>query len=247
MDHRIRRFTSAAANSSRTSGAALALGSVPTPARRTGQAERRDRGRAVGAHADARSGESLLDLGDLGAPPRLRSAASTSRTTPSSSPRWPSPGGPSTTRPGASRCARASPSTTARPSTPTAWCSRSSGCGTSKLIKSFVYQDIEYVEKDGDYAVMVTTKRPFGSLPAHLTMLGMLPPSAGKAEEAFFQKPVGTGPVPLRELDPRRPGRADGEPEYWKPGIPKVEKVTVPLHPGAVHARRPRCARARST
>src|SRR5258705_13248702 len=64
----------------------------------------------------------------------------------------------------------------------------------SKLIKSFVYQEIEAGEKDGDYAVTVTSKRPFGSLPAHLTMLGMLPPSAGKNEEAFFQKPIGTGP-----------------------------------------------------
>ncbi len=64
----------------------------------------------------------------------------------------------------------------------------------TKLIKSFVYQDLESVEKDGDYAVVVTSKRPFGSLPAHLTMLGMLPPSAGKGEEAFFAKPVGTGP-----------------------------------------------------
>ena len=45
-----------------------------------------------------------------------------------------------------------------------------------KLIKSFVYQDIESVDKDGDDAVVVTSKRPFGSLPAHLTMLGMLPP-----------------------------------------------------------------------
>src|SRR5262250_87062 len=50
----------------------------------------------------------------------------------------------------------------------------------TKLIKSFVYQDLAEVEKDGDYGVVVTTKRPFGSLPSHLTMLGMLPPSAGK-------------------------------------------------------------------
>src|SRR5499427_9668634 len=64
----------------------------------------------------------------------------------------------------------------------------------TKLIKSFVYQDVESVEKDGDHAVVVTSKRPFGSLPAHLTMLGMLPPSAAQNEEAFFQKPVGTGP-----------------------------------------------------
>src|SRR5262245_36894189 len=42
----------------------------------------------------------------------------------------------------------------------------------TKLIKSFVYQDIESVEKDGEFGVVVTSKRPFGSLPAHLTMLG---------------------------------------------------------------------------
>ena len=52
----------------------------------------------------------------------------------------------------------------------------------SKLIKSFVYQDIEDVQKDGDYTVMVMTKRLFGSLPAHLMMLGMLPPSAAAGE-----------------------------------------------------------------
>jgi peptide/nickel transport system substrate-binding protein len=71
----------------------------------------------------------------------------------------------------------------------------------SKLIKSFVYQDIESVEKDGDYAVTVTSKRPFGSLPAHLTMLGMLPPSAGKNET--FQEAHGTRPLPLRLVDSR--------------------------------------------
>src|SRR5262245_23001054 len=64
----------------------------------------------------------------------------------------------------------------------------------TKLIKAFAYQDIEDVKKDGDFTVIVSTKRPFGSLPAHLTMLGMLPPSAAANEEAFFQKPSGTGP-----------------------------------------------------
>ena len=57
-----------------------------------------------------------------------------------------------------------------------------------------MYQDLDAIEKDGEYGVTVTTKRPFGSLPSHLTMLGMLPPGAGKGEDAFFQKPIGTGP-----------------------------------------------------
>ncbi len=129
--------------------------------------------------------------------------------------------------------ARASPSTTARRSTRTACVYTLKRVqDNTKLIKSFVYQDIESVEKDGDYAVLVTSKRPFGSLPAHLTMLGMLPASAGKDEDAFFQKPIGTGPVPLRELDPRGPDRA--RPRTRATGSPasrKVEKVTFRFIP----------------
>src|SRR6188474_3855575 len=96
----------------------------------------------------------------------------------------------------------------------------------TKLIKSFVYQDLDSVEKDGDYAVVVTSKRPFGSLPAHLTMLGMLPPSAGRNEEAFFQKPIGTGPFRFASWTHGDQIAMTANPTYWKPGIPKVEKVT---------------------
>jgi peptide/nickel transport system substrate-binding protein len=101
----------------------------------------------------------------------------------------------------------------------------------TKLIKSFVYQDIESVEKDGDYAVIVTSKGPFGSLPAHLTMLGMLPPSAGRNEEAFFQRPIGTGPFRFASWTHGDQIAMTANPTYWKPGIPKVEKVTFRFIP----------------
>ncbi|HEV8309114.1 MAG TPA: ABC transporter substrate-binding protein [Methylomirabilota bacterium] len=101
----------------------------------------------------------------------------------------------------------------------------------SKLIKSFVYQDIETVEKDGDYAVNVTTKRPFGSLAAHLTMLGMLPPSAASQEDAFFQKPIGTGPFRFASWTHGDHVVMAANPSYWKPGLPKVEKVTFRFIP----------------
>ena len=101
----------------------------------------------------------------------------------------------------------------------------------SKLIKSFVYQDIESVEKDGDFAVVVTSKRPFGSLPAHLTMLGMLPPSAGKNEDAFFQKPIGTGPFRFASWTHGDQIAMTANPTYWKPGIPRVEKLTFRFIP----------------
>jgi peptide/nickel transport system substrate-binding protein len=101
----------------------------------------------------------------------------------------------------------------------------------AKLVKSFVYQDIEDVQKDGDHAVTVTTKRPFGSLPAHLTMLGMLPPSAAGSEDAFFQKPVGTGPFRLVSWTHGDHVDLVANPKYWKPGAPKVEKVTFRFIP----------------
>lgn len=101
----------------------------------------------------------------------------------------------------------------------------------TKLIKSFVYQDIESVEKDGDFGVVVTSKRPFGSLPAHLTMLGMLPPSAGRNEEAFFQKPIGTGPFRFASWTHGDQIALTANPSCWKPGIPKVEKVTFRFIP----------------
>src|SRR5207302_976827 len=100
-----------------------------------------------------------------------------------------------------------------------------------KLIKSFVYQDIEDVQKDGDYTVTVTTKRPFGSLPAHLTMLGMLPPSAAAGEEAFFQKPAGTGPFRFVSWTHGDRVELAANTKYWKPGVPRVEKVTVRFIP----------------
>ena len=101
----------------------------------------------------------------------------------------------------------------------------------TKLIKSFVYQDIESVEKDGDYAVTVTSKRPFGSLPAHLTMLGMLPPGAAKNEDAFFEKPVGTGPFRFTSWTRGDQVVLAANPNYWKPGVPKVEKLTFRFIP----------------
>ena len=101
----------------------------------------------------------------------------------------------------------------------------------TKLIKSFVYQDIESVEKDGDHAVVVTSRSPFGSLPAHLTMLGMLPPAAARNEEAFFQKPVGTGPFRFASWTHGDHIAMTANPGYWKPGVPRVEKVTFRFIP----------------
>jgi peptide/nickel transport system substrate-binding protein len=101
----------------------------------------------------------------------------------------------------------------------------------TKLIKSFVYQDLDAVEKDGDFAVKVTTKVPFGPLPSHLTMLGMLPPGAAGKEDSFFQKPVGTGPFKFVEWTRGEKAEFSANADYWKTGIPKVERLTFRFVP----------------
>ena len=101
----------------------------------------------------------------------------------------------------------------------------------TKLIKAFVYQDLDQVAKDGEYGVKITTKRPFGSLPSHLTMLGMVPPTAAGKEDSFFQKPVGTGPFKFVTWTRGETITLAANAEYWKSGTPKIEKATFRFVP----------------
>ena len=101
----------------------------------------------------------------------------------------------------------------------------------TKLIKSFVYQDIESVEKDGDYAVIVTSKRPFGSLPPISPCWACCLRSAGRNEEAFFQKPIGTGPFRFASWTHGDQIAMTANPTLLEAGHPKVEKVTFRFIP----------------
>ena len=101
----------------------------------------------------------------------------------------------------------------------------------AKLIKAFVYQDLDAVEKDGPYGVRVTTKRPFGSLPSHLTMLGMLPQNASWREARFFEKPAGTGPFRFVGWTRGEVVNLAANPQYWKSGTPRVERVSFRFIP----------------
>ena len=94
-----------------------------------------------------------------------------------------------------------------------------------------MYQDIESVEKDGDYGVVVASKRPFGSLPAHLTMLGMLPPSVAEQRRGVLPEANRHRSLPFRVVDPRRSDRDDGESELLEAGHPQGQKVACRFIP----------------
>ena len=62
-------------------------------------------------------------------------------------------------------------------------------------------------------------------------MLGMLPPGAAANEDEFFKKPIGTGPFRFANWTHGDHIVLTANPGYWKPGIPKVEKVTFRFIP----------------
>jgi peptide/nickel transport system substrate-binding protein len=101
----------------------------------------------------------------------------------------------------------------------------------SKLIKQFIYSDIASAEKDGEYGVVVKTKTPFGSLPGHLTMMGMLPSSAKGSEADFFSKPIGTGPFKFVSWTRGENIELEANESYWKSGTPKVQKANFRFIP----------------
>ena len=95
----------------------------------------------------------------------------------------------------------------------------------SKLIKNSVFSDITSVEAEGPYSVIVRTRNPFGAMLGHLTMLGMVPASAAGQEDAFFEKPVGTGPFTFNGWTRGEMIDLTANPNYWLSGTPKVQSA----------------------
>jgi len=95
----------------------------------------------------------------------------------------------------------------------------------TRLIKSSVFSDIASVEAEGPYSAIVRSRNPFGALLGHLTMLGMVPASAAGHEDAFFEKPIGTGPFKFNGWTRGETVDLVANPSYWLSGTPKVQSA----------------------
>jgi peptide/nickel transport system substrate-binding protein len=104
---------------------------------------------------------------------------------------------------------------------------------TRSLVLADTFHDVAAVRKEGDHAVVVTSRGPDAALPSKLTLLGILPASAAGREDAFFRNPVGTGPYRFVRWIPGDRVELAGRTGYWVTGWPRVPRVTFRFVPDA--------------
>src|SRR5262245_14891867 len=102
-------------------------------------------------------------------------------------------------------------------------------------VKSWVrpyYTSIDWVEAVDTYTLRVHMKEPFGSLDTALAgYFQGIPMASPKSFETYgkdwVQHPAGTGPFVLKEWSPGERVVLEKNPQYFKPGLPYLDKLEV--------------------
>ena len=89
---------------------------------------------------------------------------------------------------------------------------------------------LKEIEVKDPYTVLLRGSMPIGSMLHNLTMTEMLPAQASKSDD-FFRKPAGTGPFKFVSWVKGDRVVFEANREYWKPGVPKVERATIRFIP----------------
>jgi len=89
------------------------------------------------------------------------------------------------------------------------------------------------VAPDDPYNVRIETAYPDGMLLYRLAFAAIIPPKYVRQAglEGFHRHPVGTGPFRFVEWHPKREIVLDKNPEYWRKGYPKVDKLVYVILP----------------
>src|SRR5699024_12484830 len=88
---------------------------------------------------------------------------------------------------------------------------------------------IESVEAEDEYTVVITLKRPQAPFLKNIAMdmFAISSPTAFEehGDDDYERNPVGTGPFKFVEWKPNDSITAEKNEEYWKDGLPKLDKV----------------------
>lgn len=97
-----------------------------------------------------------------------------------------------------------------------------------KSVIASSYEPISEVKAPDPSTVVVKTKVPAPTLPVSLSLwaAGIVPKDfGGVSEQAFAQNPIGTGPFEITSWKRGQALTMEGNPHYWKAGLPYLDKV----------------------
>lgn len=92
-----------------------------------------------------------------------------------------------------------------------------------------LWEPVKAVTATDEHTVTVTTKQPLGTMLATMSLLPI--GEAGKVgTDAYWKKPVGTGPYTVSEWSPDKQLVLARNPKYWgtKPSVPTITYLNIP-------------------
>ncbi len=106
----------------------------------------------------------------------------------------------------------------------------------SARLNQFVFANIADVTVADPLTVVVTTKTPWPAFASYLFQggrIGIAAPAQLNNPDTCATNMIGTGPFKLQEWRPNEKLVAVRNPDYWRPGLPYLDKVTfVPVPDG---------------
>ncbi len=100
-------------------------------------------------------------------------------------------------------------------------------------LNTFTFQNVADVNVTGPLTVVVDTKTPWPAFPASLYgagRTGIVAPAQLQNNDVCKTKLIGTGPFKLVEWRPNQDLIVSRNPNYWRPGLPYLDKITfVPV------------------
>lgn len=90
---------------------------------------------------------------------------------------------------------------------------------------------VDHIETPDDHTVKFVLKEPYGAWPNMLIERQLKIVPDGHSAEDLMKKPVGTGPFMLESYTPGDRLVVKKNPNYWEPGLPKLDKVTLRIIP----------------